>query len=107
MIKATWGLTQEPFYRNEGALLLQQAEAMEMIKIHAQHGGFSVLGWKAGSPVAVAIVTFTRAWPSRVNARSCPFVCAQTPARSRSTATAEVEPIGSVNEGVVSVAPTR
>jgi hypothetical protein len=35
MIKATWGLTQEPFYRNEGALLLQQAEAKEMIKIHA------------------------------------------------------------------------
>lgn len=43
MIKSTWGLTKEPFYRNECALLPQQAEAMEMIKIHAQHGGFSVI----------------------------------------------------------------
>ena len=43
MIKSTWGLTKEPFYRNDCALLPQQAEAMEMIKIHAQHGGFSVI----------------------------------------------------------------
>ena len=40
MIKATFGLTQEPFYRREPALMPQQAEAIEMIKIHAQHGGF-------------------------------------------------------------------
>lgn len=43
MIKATFGLTKEPFYRNDLALLPQQAEAIEMIKIHAQHGGFSVI----------------------------------------------------------------
>lgn len=43
MIKATFGLTQEPFYRNDVALLAQQVEAIEMIKIHAQHGGFSVI----------------------------------------------------------------
>jgi len=43
MIKATFGITQEPFYRNEPALLVQQAEAVEMIKIHAQHGGFSAI----------------------------------------------------------------
>jgi len=43
MIKATFGITQEPFYRNDPALLPQQAEAVEMIKIHAQHGGFSVV----------------------------------------------------------------
>lgn len=43
MIKATFGITREPFYRNELALLPQQAEAVEMIGIHAQHGGFSVL----------------------------------------------------------------
>lgn len=43
MIKATFGITHEPFYRNEPALLPQQAEAIEMIKIHAQHGGFSVI----------------------------------------------------------------
>ena len=43
MIKATFGITQEPFYRNEQVLLPQQAEAVEMIRIHAQHGGFSTI----------------------------------------------------------------
>ncbi len=43
MIKATFGLTQEPFYRSDVALLPQQVEAIEMIKIHAQHGGFSAI----------------------------------------------------------------
>lgn len=43
MIKATFGITQEPFYSNDPALLPQQAEAVEMITIHAQHGGFSVI----------------------------------------------------------------
>jgi len=43
MIKSSFGLTQEPFYRREHALLAQQLEALDMIKIHAQHGGFSVV----------------------------------------------------------------
>lgn len=43
MIKSTFGVTIEPFYRNDVALLPQQAEALEMIRIHAQHGGFSVI----------------------------------------------------------------
>lgn len=43
MIKSSFGLTQEPFYRSEVALLPQQSEAIAMIKIHAQHGGFSVI----------------------------------------------------------------
>jgi type II secretory pathway predicted ATPase ExeA len=43
MIKSSFGLTKEPFYRNEVALLPQQSEAVDMIKIHAQHGGFSVI----------------------------------------------------------------
>lgn len=43
MIKATFGLTREPFFRGDWTLLPQQMEAMEMIKIHAQHGGFSVI----------------------------------------------------------------
>ena len=43
MIKSTLGLTKEPFYRSDLALLPQQLEAIEMIKIHAQHGGFSVI----------------------------------------------------------------
>ncbi len=43
MIKSSFGLTQEPFYRREHALLAQQLEAIDMIKIHAQHGGFSVV----------------------------------------------------------------
>lgn len=43
MINSTFGLTRELFCRNECALLPQQAEAVEMIGIHAQHGGFSVV----------------------------------------------------------------
>lgn len=43
MIKATFGITQEPFYRNESSLLPQQRDAIQMIRIHAQHGGFSVI----------------------------------------------------------------
>jgi len=43
MIKSSCGLTQEPYYRCEQAMLLQQAEAVDMIKIHAQHGSFSVI----------------------------------------------------------------
>ena len=43
MIKSSFGLTQEPFHRRETALLAQQLEALDMVKIHAQHGGFSVL----------------------------------------------------------------
>lgn len=43
MIKSTFGLTKEPFYRSDLSLLPQQVEALEMIKIHAQHGGFSVI----------------------------------------------------------------
>lgn len=48
MIKATFGLTKEPFYRNDTTLMPQQAEALEMIKIHAQHGGFSVIVGEPG-----------------------------------------------------------
>src|ERR1700740_2874406 len=43
MIKSTFGITREPFYRGEEGLLPQQAEAGEMIGIHAQHGGFSIV----------------------------------------------------------------
>lgn len=43
MIKTTFGLTREPFHRNDATLLAQQAEALEMIRIHAQHGGFCVI----------------------------------------------------------------
>lgn len=43
MIKATFGLSKEPFYLNEVTLLPQQQEVIDMIKIHAQHGGFCVI----------------------------------------------------------------
>ncbi|WP_426108076.1 AAA family ATPase [Massilia sp. TSP1-1-2] len=43
MIMTTFGLTREPFHRHDAALLAQQAEALEMIRIHAQHGGFCVI----------------------------------------------------------------
>jgi len=43
MIKATFGLTKEPFNRTEFSLLSQQQAIFEIIKIHSQQGGFSVV----------------------------------------------------------------
>lgn len=43
MIKSTFGLTREPFCRTEFPLLPQQQQIIDMIKIHAGHGGFSVI----------------------------------------------------------------
>ncbi len=43
MIKSTFGLTKEPFNRSELSLLSQQKTIIEIIKIHSQHGGFSVI----------------------------------------------------------------
>lgn len=43
MIKSTFGITQEPFNRNKLTLLSQQKQIFEIIRIHAQHGGFSVI----------------------------------------------------------------
>lgn len=43
MIKAIWGISQEPFKRDNSALLPQQKQMLEIIKIHAQQGGFSVI----------------------------------------------------------------
>lgn len=47
MIKATFGLKNEPFNRTELTLLPQQRKIVDIIKIHSQHGGFSVV---IGSP---------------------------------------------------------
>lgn len=43
MIKSTFGLTKEPFNRTELCLLSQQKAIFEIIKIHSQQGGFSVI----------------------------------------------------------------
>jgi len=43
MIKTTLGLTKEPFNREALTLLPQQKAIFDIIKIHAQHGGFSVI----------------------------------------------------------------
>ena len=43
MIKSTFGLTKEPFNCTELSLLSQQKAIFEIIKIHSQHGGFSVI----------------------------------------------------------------
>ncbi len=43
MIKATFGLKQEPFNRTELTLKPQQRKIADIINIHAQHGGFSVV----------------------------------------------------------------
>jgi MSHA biogenesis protein MshM len=50
MLKSTFGLTTEPFNRNHDkmSLLPQQKEIFDVLKIHSQHGGFSVVIGSAG-----------------------------------------------------------
>lgn len=48
MIKAIWGLAHEPFKRDNFTLLPQQKHIFEIIKIHAQQGGFSVIVGEPG-----------------------------------------------------------
>lgn len=43
MINAIWGIPQEPFKRDNLNLLPQQKHILEMMKTHAQQGGFSVI----------------------------------------------------------------
>lgn len=43
MIKSVFGITKEPFNRSDLALLPQQQKIVEIIKIHSQQGGFSVV----------------------------------------------------------------
>jgi type II secretory pathway predicted ATPase ExeA len=43
MIKSTFGLTHEPFRRSDAPLLPQQQRIFEILRIHAQHGGFCVV----------------------------------------------------------------
>ncbi len=43
MIKSLFGITKEPFNRSELSLLSQQKKILDIIKIHSQQGGFSVI----------------------------------------------------------------
>jgi MSHA biogenesis protein MshM len=43
VINAIWGITKTPFKRDKLDLLPQQKEIFDIIKIHAQQGGFSVI----------------------------------------------------------------
>ena len=43
MINAIWGISNEPFRRDKLTLLPQQNQILDIIKIHAQQGGFSVI----------------------------------------------------------------
>lgn len=43
MIKSLFGVTKEPFNRHELTLLSQQKQIVDIIKIHSQQGGFSVV----------------------------------------------------------------
>jgi len=43
MIKSIFGITKEPFNRDNLSLLSQQQNIFEIIKIHSQQGGFSVV----------------------------------------------------------------
>jgi len=48
MIKATLGLTQEPFLIRKPELMKHQQEVYDLIRIHAQQGGFSVIVGDSG-----------------------------------------------------------
>lgn len=48
MIKSTFGLKDTPFYRDVLELLPQQKDAFNYLKIHSQHGGFSVIVGEPG-----------------------------------------------------------
>lgn len=43
MINAIWGITHTPFKRDKLSPLPQQKNTLDVIKIHAQQGGFSVI----------------------------------------------------------------
>lgn len=48
MIKSIHGVTKEPFNRSDLTLLPQQKQIIDIIKIHAQQGGFSVVVGEPG-----------------------------------------------------------
>lgn len=48
MIKSLFGITKEPFNRNDLALLPQQKAIVDILNIHAQQGGFSVIVGEPG-----------------------------------------------------------
>jgi len=48
MIKSIHGITKEPFNRSNLTLLSQQKEVLDIIKIHSQQGGFSVIVGEPG-----------------------------------------------------------
>jgi MSHA biogenesis protein MshM len=49
MIKSTFGIATEPFNRSDLKLLSQQQKIFEIIKIHSQHGGFTVITGNPGA----------------------------------------------------------
>lgn len=48
MIKSIHGVTKEPFSHQEMTLLAQQKQILDIVKIHSQHGGFSVVVGQPG-----------------------------------------------------------
>ncbi len=48
MIKSIYGITKEPFNRHDLSLLPQQKQILDIIKIHSQQGGFSVVVGEPG-----------------------------------------------------------
>lgn len=48
MINAIWGVAKTPFKRDKLTLLPQQKQILDIIKIHAQQGGFSVIVGEPG-----------------------------------------------------------
>jgi len=65
MIKSTFGLTDTPFYRDNMALLPQQKDAFNYLKIHSQHGGFSAIVGESGVGPTVGALGEIRAKRTR------------------------------------------
>lgn len=53
MIKSLHGVTTEPFKRNNLTLLQQQKHILDILKIHSQQGGFSVIVGEPGTGKSV------------------------------------------------------
>ena len=71
MIKAIWGITQAPFQPDNVTLLAQQQEMFDLVKIHAQQGGFSVI---LGEP-GVGKTVLREQLEQLDNDRDCTVVC--------------------------------
>jgi type II secretory pathway predicted ATPase ExeA len=49
MIRAHYGLNKQPFHQDKPTLLPQQSEIIDSLRVHCQHGGFSLIVGEPGT----------------------------------------------------------